>query len=115
MCAGASNEVGADAALIVPLLPAKCGVCGDPHLEALCPNCSDNGPPTEIENGRGIVCQTGPMFAFVQPEGTIRADQRVFVGRHVFDIESLVMGQAVRFTAKAGDKGLRATSVAFRD
>jgi hypothetical protein len=100
----------------LPFFPAKCGVCGEVHLEALCPLCAAGDVVRDqIRRGRGVVCVVMPAYAFIQPWGTAGHDWRVFVPRSVLAQGSVRhVGQSVQFDASKGSKGqLRATMVAI--
>lgn len=96
-CAGKSNST-------IPFFPARCGNCGNIHLEATCAEC-DSSAQSNMRDMEGTVCLVHSRFAFIQPKGTSSPKQRIYVSEQLLKEMQLTQGQPVLFQATLGDRG----------
>ncbi|KAG5492786.1 hypothetical protein JKF63_01366 [Porcisia hertigi] len=88
----------------IPFNPAKCSLCGLVYIEARCPLCLNHIP--DVADARGTVCNVQDHCAFIQPSGTTRPQDRVFVSEALVQANALSMGVHVHYTAELGQRGI---------
>lgn len=87
----------------VPFTPAKCHLCGLVYIEARCPLCENHIP--DVADAQGTVCEVHAHHAFIQPVGTTRPQDRIYVGESLLLANTLREGLEVHYTAELGTRG----------
>lgn len=87
----------------IPFSPAKCPLCGLVYIEARCPLCLNHTP--DVADARGTVCEVQDRCAFIQPSGTTRPQDRIFVDEALLKANTLKEGLLVHYTAELGQRG----------
>ncbi|TPP44627.1 hypothetical protein CGC21_7300 [Leishmania donovani] len=87
----------------IPFSPAKCPLCGLVYIEARCPLCLKHTP--DVAGARGTVCEVQDRCAFIQPSGTTRPQDRIFVDEALLKANTLKEGLLVHYTAELGQRG----------
>ncbi|GET92886.1 hypothetical protein, conserved [Leishmania tarentolae] len=87
----------------IPFSPTKCPLCGLVFIEARCPLCLNHIP--DIADAKGTVCEVRSRCAFIQPSGTTRSQDRIFVDEGLLKANALKEGLAVNYTAELGQFG----------
>lgn len=87
----------------IPFAPAKCALCGLVYIEARCPLCLNHIP--DVADAKGTVCQVHARCAFIQPSGTTRPQDRIYVGEALLQANPLREGLLVHYTAELGTGG----------
>ncbi|KAG5466408.1 hypothetical protein LSCM4_01559 [Leishmania orientalis] len=102
----APNSPSADVLLgryEIPFNPAKCPLCGYVYIEARCPLCLNH--ITDVADAKGTVCEVQDRCAFIQPSGTTRPQDRIFVNEALLKANALREGRVVHYTAELGQRG----------
>ncbi|CAM43580.1 conserved hypothetical protein [Leishmania braziliensis MHOM/BR/75/M2904] len=87
----------------IPFNPAKCPLCGLVYIEARCPLCLNHIPA--VANAKGTVCEVQDRYAFIQPSGTTRPQDRIFVDEALLKANTLREGLLVHYTAELDQRG----------
>jgi hypothetical protein len=87
----------------IPFTPAKCHLCGLVFIEARCPLCQNHIP--DVADAQGTVCEVYARHAFIQPVGTTRPQDRIFVDETLLQANALREGLEVHYTAELGHGG----------
>lgn len=87
----------------IPFAPAKCHLCGLVYIEARCPLCENHIP--DVADAKGVVCEVRRRHAFIQPVGTTRVQDRIYVDETLLHSVPLCEGLEVRYTAELGERG----------
>ncbi|KPA86431.1 hypothetical protein ABB37_00599 [Leptomonas pyrrhocoris] len=87
----------------IPFTPARCHLCGLVYIEARCPLCQNHIP--NVADAKGTVCEVRARHAFIQPFGTNRRQDRIFVDEALLQVSPLREGLEVHYTAELGELG----------
>ncbi|KAK7201237.1 hypothetical protein NESM_000185300 [Novymonas esmeraldas] len=87
----------------IPFTAAKCLLCGLIYMEARCPLCLNHIP--DVADAKGTVCEVRERYAFIQPSGTTRPQDRIFVDAALLLTTPLREGLLVHYTAELGRRG----------
>ncbi|KPI85360.1 hypothetical protein ABL78_5584 [Leptomonas seymouri] len=87
----------------IPFTPAKCHLCGLVYIEARCPLCQNHIP--DVADAKGTVCEVHARHAFIQPFGTTRLHDRVFVSEALLQANRLREGLEVHYAAELSERG----------
>lgn len=87
----------------LPFTPAKCHLCGLVYIEARCPLCQNHIP--DVADAKGVVCEVHARHAFIQPVGTTRPQDRIFVEEALLLATPLREGLEVHYTAELCARG----------
>lgn len=103
LSAGPGLAAAASVANNIPFLPSRCALCGLVYLEANCPLCTNHLP--DVAEAKGVVCAVGKRHAYIQPVGTSRPQDRIFVDEQIVRTARLAEGRVVHYLAELAHGG----------